>query len=522
MTSTAHSLEEQFWRGLGAGLQRAVNPLDVRSESWERTPFRDFITESWHIVEPANTFQPNWHIDALVLHLEALADGQIRNLLITMPPRMLKSLVGRVFFSSWLWTFRPWTRFLWSSYASALSIRDNVKCRRIIQSQWFQARWGHVFRMTSDQNVKQRFENDKTGYLIATSVGGVGTGEGGDIVGVDDPHKVDEVESDVERAGVLEWWDKEMSTRLNDPKTGARIIIQQRVHQHDLAGHVLEQGGYEHLNLPMEYDPKTSRVTCLKWKDPRRTDGELLAPARFDAAAVQELKVRLGAAAASAQLNQRPSPREGNIFKRAWWRFYVPPDYLSRLSTERGNELAAMIRARMLWVLPEKLEEQMQSWDLTFKDTAGTDMVVGQVWGRKDADKYLLDEDRGQRDFPASLKAVLALSGKWPLARRKLVEDKANGPAVISQLRSHLDGLVPWQNQGGVLAQANACTPMVESGNVYLPHPLFAPWVQDFIEEHAAYPNGQYDDRVAASTQALLRFAGKYRVPKMDRPVHWG
>src|SRR5262245_24549058 len=217
----------------------------------------EFVRQAWIVVEPATPFVTGWHIDAVIEHLEAVSKGQIRSLLINIPPRHMKSLLVSVFWPAWEWIRWPERRWLYSSYAATLSIRDSVKCRRLIESPWYQQNWGNVFALTSDQNTKGRFDNDRSGYRLSTSVGGAATGEGGDRIVCDDPHNVQEAESDSIRKATLDWWDVVMSTRVNDPKTSAKVVVMQRCHQQDLAGHLIEQGGWEHLVLPAEYEGPT-------------------------------------------------------------------------------------------------------------------------------------------------------------------------------------------------------------------------------------------------------------------------
>lgn len=439
---------------------------------------REFVRQAWPVVEPSTEFVPGWHLDAICEHLEAVTGGQIQRLLISMPPRHMKSLAVSVFWPCWEWITHPERRWLFCSYAAGLAIRDSLKCRRMVESPWYRGRWGDRFVLTSDQNEKSRFENDRAGYRIAIGVGGAATGEGGDRVVVDDPHNIGEAGSDTIRQGVLDWWDQAMSTRLNDPKTGAMIIVMQRVHENDLAGHVLQQGGYEELKLPAEYEG-SKKVTVTGWQDPRTEPGELLWPERFGAAEIERLKRSMGSYAAAGQLQQRPAPAEGGILKRGWWKFYP--------------------------VAPSHFGEVIQSWDCAFKDTGTSDYVVGQVWGRVGADKYLLDQVRGRMDCPATIQAVKQLSAKWPQATAKLVEDKANGPAVIAMLKHEIAGLIAVNPQGGKEVRAHAVSPQIEAGNVHLPDPTITPWVGGFIDECAAFPQGAYDDQVDAMTQALVR-----------------
>lgn len=449
----------------------------------EHLTLAEFTRGAWHVVEPAAPFVEGWHIDAVAEHLEAVTRGQIRNLIINIPPRHMKSLSVCVMWPCWEWTEHPAIRWLFSSYSDRLATRDSLKCRRLIQSPWYQSRWGSVFSLTGDQNEKTRFENNKTGYRLATGVGGAGTGEGGDRIVVDDPIKAKDADSEAIRASVNTWWDETMSTRGNDPKMVAKVIIMQRLHAQDLTGHMLEkmaEGGerYEHLSLPAEYEPR-AYVSGIGWSDPRTEPGALLWPARFGQDELAKLKIALGSYGAAGQLQQRAAPRSGGILKRAWWRFY----------TRR----------------PDRFDEVVDSWDMTFKDADGADYVAGQKWGRVGADCYLLERTHERLDFVASVAAVRTLAALPPVAHAKLVEDKANGPAVISVLRSSVPGLIAVEPFGSKVARAAAVSPTIEAGNVFLPDPTIAPWIEQFISECASFPLGAHDDDVDALTQALAR-----------------
>jgi predicted phage terminase large subunit-like protein len=492
-----------------ANLLLKSNLLEEIDRELATRHLREFVRQAWQVLEPTTVFVPGWHLDAICEHLEAITFGQIRNLLITVPPRHMKSLTVSIFWLCWEWIRWPERRWLFSSYAETLSIRDSVQCRRLIQSPWYRLNWGDRFTLTSDQNEKRRFENNRSGYRIASSVGGSNTGEGGDRVVVDDPHNVNDAESDPVRQAVLTWWDTVMSTRLNDPKTGAKVIVMQRVHEQDLGGHVLERGGYEQLCLPAEYEGNR-RKTVIGWSDPREQIGELLWPERFGRPEIDDLKLALGSYASAGQLQQRPSPAEGGLIKRYWWRFWQPrgaalPPVMVR---RPDNSIGAVIPT----VLPENFDATIQSWDCAFKDLKSSDYVVGQVWARKSADKFLLDQVRGQMDCPATMEAIRRLTAKWPRAHTKLIEDKANGSAVIQVLRHELPGMVAVEPSGGKIARASAVSPQIESGNIYLPHPAIAPWIDGFIEECAAFPNGRHDDQVDAMSQALLRWSSQMKI----------
>lgn len=481
----------------------------------------EFTTAAWPIIEPGTPFRTNWHIEAIIDHLEHVARGDIRRLVINIPPRHMKSSLVAVLWPVWAWLRRPQTRWLFASYAEKLSKRDSLKCRRIIESHGGRQEGGtliervgyrgllrllgQTWMLTSDQNEKLRFENSATGYRIATSVGGAATGEGGDVIVVDDPHKADQVESDTQRDNVLEWMDGTMSTRLNDPATGAIVVVMQRLHEADLTGHLLAQGGYEHLCLPAEYEPSHPFV----WPDdPRVEPGELLWPEHFTAEAIADLKARLGSYRAAGQLQQRPAPAEGGIIKTAWWRYYDPEllDDLDALGVWRGPTF------QRIW----------QSWDTSLKEKTSSDYAVGQVWAQDLASRYLLRQVRGRWGLTETKTQVRQLQAwvadRFPAqaAHRIFIENAANGPEVIAGLRHNLQGLVPVAASVDKVVRAEAITPQLEAGNVYLPgHPVmtangWAPdptltpaWVQELIAEAAAFPNGANDDQVDALTQAL-------------------
>jgi predicted phage terminase large subunit-like protein len=281
------------------------------------------------------------------------------------------------------------------------------------------------------------------------------------------------------------------------------------LHEADLTGDLLIRGGCELLCLPAEFEPERRSSTSIGWCDPRQEAGDLLWPEKVTQVNLEELKLTLGSYRYAGQYQQRPAPSEGGIFQRSWWRFWGPahmdlPPVQVKTSSGQISIPAVPI--------PAQFDTTIQSWDLAFKDHATSDYVVGQVWAATKADRYLLDQVRIKADMPATKKAIKDLSQKWPKAVTILVEDKANGPAVIQELQHEMSGLIAVNPEGGKVARAQAASPQVESGNVYLPHPAIAPWVDDFIEEAAAFPCGRKDDQVDAMTQALnrLRKTGTY------------
>ena len=448
---------------------------DVQAERARRSLHYFLRMFAWPAIWPATRFQDNWHIGAICEHLEAVARGDIRRLIINMPFRMLKSTIVSQAFPAWDWIANPSRQFLTASYAKDVAMRDAVDARRIIDSPGYQDTFGHLFRLTTDQNVKTRYENDRRGARTITSTDGAGTGFGGDIRIVDDPVSAREADSPLALAQSIEWWKGTMVTRANDPATGAAIVVHQRLNPGDLTGYLLaEEKGWEHLVLPMRFDPALAKTTSLGYVDPRRAAGELLHPTRLPEAAVAELEGSLGSYHRNAQMQQNPEPRSGVIFARGHWRFYT--------------------------VLPE-IDEVVISVDCTFKDLESSDFVAIQAWGRAGANEYLLRRVKERLSFSATVVAVRAMHALYPDAIAVLIEDKANGTAVIETLSGEIAGVLPINPDGGKVARAYAMQPTQEAGNIFLPDPSIDAGVEIFLSEASSFPASPNDDEVDAMTQ---------------------
>jgi predicted phage terminase large subunit-like protein len=491
--------------------ERLLADPDLLDAEAARRSLREFVPLAWPVIQP-QPFSSNWHIDVICDHLEACTRREIQRLIINIPPRMMKSRAVSVLWPAWSWLTDPTSQWLFASYASELSIEHSVESRLLIESEGGRREGGTVFErigyqgvrrllgqtweISDDSNLKSKYRNTAGGQRHSTSVTAKATGFGGDFIVADDPHNAVEAESDIQRATVLRWWDQAMSSRSNDPKTAVRVVVMQRLHEDDLTGHLLEkEAGYTHLCLPMEYEPSHPFI----WPDdPRERAGELLWPDRIGEPEVEWLRGEQGSYAYAGQYQQRPAPGEGGIYKRDWWQEY-----------EIGENPA-----------PKTI---IQSWDMAFKDRDESDFVVGQVWMTDLADRYLLAQVRARLDFVETVRAVKALTKfvedkGWSKTgeHRIVIEDKANGPAVISSLRRELAGLTARDPKGDKEARAHSTSPQVESGNVYLPvgH-IPAPLgyrqtpTEEFIEEHASFPLGSHDDQVDAQTQALTELGAK-------------
>jgi predicted phage terminase large subunit-like protein len=458
---------------------------------------RDFVRDAWHVVEPRTRFMPGWHLDAVCEHLQAISAGQLRNLLINIPPRHAKSLCVSVFWMCWSWASRPQTRWLYSSYAAGLSIRDSRKCRSIIGSPWYQARWGDRFRLTGDQNAKTRFDNDLTGYRIATGVRGSNTGEGADIVVVDDPHNVKEKESRRKLAETLMWWDEVMSTRLNDPRTGAKVIVMQRVAEGDLSGHVLKQGGYEHLCLPAEYEPQRRCVTSPGWTDPRATAGELLWPGRIGRDEIADFKLRLGPVGYAGQFQQRPAPAGGARFKREWFRYFTI-DAGSYLLHHGGNE-------------PMRVEiDQCDRFGMM--DPASTAggrpgaqspcfTVIG-VWDVTPGGEMLkVHHHRGQWEAPEVVDEAVKIIRQFDLPWIG-VEKNGVGQGILQTIRHFGHTVREIPARGSKEARSETAEIRMHAGKIYFLQG--APWLWDLQQELLTWPNSEHSDQVDELAHAAI------------------
>lgn len=469
----------------------------------------EFVRQGWHVVEPGTDLIWNWHLDFLAAHLEAVSRGEIRRLLLNIPPGHMKSLFVTVFWPAWVWIERPTWRALFTSYDMALSTRDSVRCRDVIESDWYRQTFRPEWTLKGDQNVKTHFQNTAGGLRQALSMSPTAKGVGfrGNCVVGDDPHNIKEHPSDEELQGVHFIWDKRMSTRLNDPRRDAKVIIQQRVHENDLSGHVIKKGSYVHVNLPTEFDPDRKCVT--KWgEDPRTEPGELLFSELFPPKVIEEAKDDLGEYDFAGQHNQNPAPPGGGIIKQHWFRFWYPAD-IEKRPTQYMTKLkdgTAFYHEQI--ELPKKFDAWIQSWDMTFKEkskTPGkkTDFVVGQAWAVIRKQRFLIDQIRDRMSFTMAVDAVKQLTATWPQTELKLVEDAANGPAITNELDTEIGGFELVTAAGGKDARAHAASHTIRSGYIYLPHPDLFPWVKGLMHEVCVGRRAANDDQRDALTQLI-------------------
>lgn len=487
---------------------------------WCEQSYYQFFLHSWGQIEPATQLVNNWHVKYLCSELQSQAERiaakkpKEYDLIINIPPRSLKSTICTILFQPWVWTRWPNLKFITASYSGDLALEHAVKSRRLIQTLWYQRMWDNI-TIVSDQNVKSHFENDQSGHRIATSVGGSATGQGGDFIICDDPLSAQQGQSDAYRKAANDWWTTTMHTRLNDMKVGVRIIVMQRLHEDDLTGHVLELDGtkYKHICLPGMESQDISPPEVKK----KYVEG-LFFPKRFDMDYMDDTKKKMGSYQFAGQIQQRPSPDEGGVFKRWWWRYWVPRGQLDqyppiKLKNTEGKEFHAIIEE-----LPERHERHINSWDMSFKDLEENDYVAGGHWAKAKEKLYLIEQDHGQYDFVKTCERVEFLYKRSGQPSAVYIEEKANGPAVISSMKRKIPSIIGVNPKDSKTARAMPYSVQVENGNIYLPHPDYKPWVHKFIDEHAVFPLGLHDDQVDESSQAVDKLVGAERVWEAYNP----
>lgn len=421
----------------------------------------------------------------LDLFLESIVREESPRLMLTMPPRHGKSELASRRFPAFFLGRYPDMSIISTSYSADLSSMMNRDVQRVIESEEYPklfpktALYGKNIRTVSGAWQRNSDLFEVVGYkgtYRSAGVGGGVTGMGGNCLIIDDPFK-DRAEADslTIRNKVWNWYTSTLYTRAM-PGAGI-LVIQTRWHMDDLAGRLLEAARTDDgdqwriVNFP----------AIATHDEEHRREGEALHPDRFSLERLMRIKAALGIRNFEALYQQKPVPDGGAIFMRDWVQYYLPKD------------------------LPAKFDKVLISWDMAFKDNEDSDFVVGQAWGRKAAQYFLLDQVRGRMGFTATLEAFKRLAEKWPQATEKLVEDKANGPAVIDSLKRYVSGIIPINPDGSKSARAHAITPLFEAHNVFLPDVSIAPWIRDYEVELLQFPASAHDDQVDATTQALRR-----------------
>lgn len=471
-------------------IDRRAIAIAARREQCRRS-LAEFTRQAWHILEPATKLKWGWALDAICEHLEAITNGDLdrpgegARLLINVPPGSMKSLLVGVFWPAWEWGPRGMAsmRYLGTAHKQDLAVRDNMKCRRLIQSAWYQERWPIEF--TGDQNAKTKFENSQTGFREAMAFGSLTGSRGGRVI-IDDPHSVDDANSPTILAADIRTFREAIPSRVEDDRS-AIIIIMQRLNERDVAGVALELG-YDHLCIPMRYerdrDPPIG-PTPLGWKDPRKRDGELMFPERFPEPQVRSLEISLGSYAAAGQLGQNPKARSGGMFQKDWFEIVDAPP--ANLDLVRAWDLAASV--------PEPGKEP----DWTAKVRMGR-CQDGFFW-IDDAARFQESAAKVEK----SIKNTASQDGK--ICRIRLPQDpgqagKAQAQAMIRMLAGYSVKAVP--PTGNKETRATPFSAQAEAGNIKI---VRGPWNDEFLDELTIFPFGKNDDFVDAAADAFNELA---------------
>lgn len=537
-------------------LASAITTLKLREEKETlEASLIDFVEAAWPSLDPA-PYMSCWAIDALCEHLQAVTEGQISRLLVNYPPRCAKTNVASICYMAWTWARReisylsgPQVRFLTGSYNDDLAMLNAMRHRRLLLSPWYQQRWGQRFRIQGDQNTKTQFDTSEGGSRLSTSARGSLLGLGGDIICIDDPHNTKQAESAAERASALNWWKELSSTRLNDPKLSALVVIMQRLHEDDISGTILRgdtPGDWTHLCLPMEYEWRRHCVTVIGWQDPRgldeegeplieidldgnrvpsvgtseraldALDGTLMWPDRFGPTEVANIKAGLGPYMASGRLQQMPVPDRGGIFDRMWWQLYE--------SADGKFPPLDFVVASLDGAFTEKEENDPSGFTVwgVFRNQDGKRRIILLHAWRKFLKFSAPRVEQMPRESPEAYRR--RTMGDWGLvewvndtckrfkADKLLIEAKASGISAAQELQNRY-GNQAWGIQlmpvkGDKIARALAVQPTFAQLLVYAPK---RDWADDLvIPEMALFPKGRFSDLTDSATQAMkyLRDAG--------------
>ena len=460
-----------------------------------RHDFPSFIHKTFLTVSRGDDYLENWHIDCLAWHLEQCRTGDIKRLIVTVPPRNLKSICTSVAFVAWLLGKDPTCKVICASYGQDLANKHARDTQLVLQSDWYKGVFPKT-RLNRKKSAAGEMETTRQGLRYATSVGGPLTGRGGSVIIVDDPIKPSEAASEAERTRVNEWFDNTLYSRLNNKVEDVIIVVMQRVHEDDLVGHILEKDDWTVVNIPAIAD-EDQVYRIGDDEEYQRPAGDILHPAREDAAALEVIRQNLGTYNFSAQYQQQPIPLDGNLVKWDWFRrFEVLPDL-------------------------SELDLIVQSWDTASGSDELNDYSVCTTWGVIGSECYLIDVVRERLDYPGLRRRVVSEARKYD-PDRVLIELAGSGTSLFQDLR--MDGSVPvW----GIKPYKDKVTRLwgesakIEDGQVLIPES--AGWLHDFQHEILAFPNGRHDDQVDSLSQALRWIRRKVHLrSRWDRSITTG
>jgi predicted phage terminase large subunit-like protein len=441
-----------------------------------RGDFYSFMVRCFGELHGARTFSPAWHAEVLAAKLQGVGEGEAKRLVVNVPPRHLKSLAASVALPAWLLGHDPTLAIVNVTYAQDLSDKFARDCRMIMTSGWYQSLF--ETRLASAREPLAELATTRGGFRLATSVGGVLTGRGADVILIDDPLKPIDAMSQSRRAAANDWFDSTLYSRLNDKEKGAIVIVMQRLHEDDLAGHVLAQGGWDLVSFPAvaeEDEAHAIETPRGPWAF-RRSAGEALDPAREPLPALERIRSTIGEMNFAAQYQQRPAPAGGGMIKAAWLQRFRLAD-------------------------PPSFDRIVQSWDTANKPSELSDYSVCTTWGVKGPRFYLINVLRKKLSYPELRRAVIEQDRLFN-PQSIVIEDRASGTQLIQDLIGDgISHVARYSPDGDKVMRLHAQTAAIENGFVFVPEE--APWLADYLAELLAFPGGRHDDQVDSTAQAL-------------------
>jgi len=507
-----------------------------------RNDLSSFIAKTFSTIDTGNKYLHNWHIDLIAEYLTECYKGNIKRLIINIPPRSLKSISVSVAFPAWILGHNPSERVIVASYSELLSLKHSTDCRLVVTSPWYKNAFPE-FAISAKQNEKQKFATTKNGYRFATSVGGTLTGEGGNILIVDDPHNPQQIMSEKYRTKTIEWFKNTFSSRLNDKKKGVIIIVMQRLHENDLTGYLLKNSDeWHHLNLPA-IATKNENISIGNFSATRKK-GELLHSKREGESEIERAKSELGSFAFSAQYQQNPVIKTGGMIKPQWFKRHnlvfsynkTPQRVWGDISGYKEECHPALVAGS---VSKNSCHPELDSgskasqttttknpptplgggargggksttatftsitlsFDTSIKVGAKNDPTVCSVWGEIENNYYLLEIYREWLEYPDLKKHATELVKTWK-ADTILIEDKASGQSLIQDLKREIkEPIIAIKVTKDKITRLASVSALIEAGRVFLP--TEAQWLADFEQEVYLFPNGEHDDQVDSMSQFL-------------------
>lgn len=438
-----------------------------------RQDFSSFISKAFHTINPGAEYQANWHIDLIADYLEAVRDGSIKRLIINMPPRALKSVCVSVAWPAWLLGQNPTMRIMAASYSSMLSIKHSMDCRLILSSDWYNNLFPKT-RLSKKHNQKSKFLTTENGFRFATSVGGSATGEGGDILIIDDPHNPTQINSLKARNKVIEWFEQTFVTRLNNKNTGAIVLVMQRLHEDDLSGHLISCRNWQLLKIPAI--ASTDTIYSIGTKKYEYKDGKMLNEKRDKLEFLNNIEQEIGTRNFAAQFLQSPLPSDINLLSLEDISFFEE--------------------------LPLNFNYFVLSWDTAIKVSEKSDYSVGTCWGIHGDKYYLISMVRKKMNYPDLKKSIEEQIQKYN-PKYILIEDKASGQSLIQDLvvagHKNVKPIKPTHDK---VTRFASTIPLFQAGKVLITNK--ASIKRELLKELVTFPNSKNDDIVDSVSQFLI------------------